>query len=155
MSDPFANPFGSSDPFASSDPFGDSAPKGRRGGLFRGLRDHVSSAHVEHLQDFGRQAADVARTVGGSAFDSAVDWTASNPDKVEKIGERVGQAAGAGMISPFIGGKAGKKAGKKLGGLLSKKAQERQSGGSTQEWDSSPSTNPFASNYRDPFDEYG
>ena len=143
MSDPFANPF--------DDPFSTPEPTGRRGVLFKGLKDHVSSAHVEHLQDFGRQAAGVARTVGGSAFDSALDWTASNPDKVEKIGERVGQAAGAGMISPILGGKAGKKAGKKLGGLLSKKAQERQSGGSSQPTSDSPaSKHPL-----DPFDDYG
>lgn len=144
MSDPFANPF--------DDPFGSPAPTGRRGGLLRGLRDHVSSAHIDHLQSFGRQAADVAKNVGGSAFDSALDWTASNPDKVEKIGERVGQAAGAGMISPILGGKAGKKAGKKLGGFISKKARERQSGG---EDSSAPPSNPFAPTYRDPFDEYG
>lgn len=146
MSDPFAPP-----PSVFDDPFSSPAPTGRRGGLFKGLKDHVSSAHVEHLQDFGRQAAGMARTAGGSAFDSAMDWTANNPDKVEKIGERVGQAAGAGMISPLLGGKAGKKAGKKLGGLLSKKAQERQSGGSSQ-----PTSDPFASNHPlDPFADYG
>lgn len=140
MSDPFANPF--------DDPFGDSAPKGRRGGLLRGLRDHVSSAHIDHLQDFGRQAASTARNVGGDVFDSALDWTANNPDKVEKIGERVGQAAGASMVSPMIGGKAGKKLGKKLGGLVSKKAQERKAG------NTAPMDEPWKPSY-DPFDEYG
>lgn len=110
------DPFGD-DPFANPPPV-----QGRRiGGLLKGLSGHVSPAHVEHLQQIGR-----------NVVDRAVDFAADNPDKMEKIGERVGMAAGAGMVSPIVGGKAGKKAGGRLGGLLSRKAQEKKSSGGYQ-----------------------
>lgn len=141
MSDPFAPP-----PSVFGDPFGSPSPSSRRGGLLSGLKGHVSSAHVDHLQQMGNSISNTARSVGGDVFDSAVGFAASNPDKMEKIGERVGQAAGASMVSPIIGGKAGGSAGKKLGGFLSKKAKERQ-GGAMQQPTSSP---PPAGGY-DPF----
>jgi hypothetical protein len=129
------------DPF--SDPFSD-APQGRRGQLFRGLKDHVSPQHLDHLRTFTDTAMQGAKDIGGDIFDTAVDFAANNPDKMERIGEQVGQMAGASMVSPMVGGRAGKTAGKKLGGFLSKKAQQKQGNNPAQS--SEPSFDP-----NDPF----
>jgi hypothetical protein len=93
------------------------SPTGRRGNLFSGLKDHVSSAASSHLlpkaTDLGRQA-----------MDTATGLAANNPDTVERIGGAAGAAVGA-SLGGAVGAKVGQKAGKKLGGVLSKKAKEK------------------------------
>lgn len=147
-------------PFDDPDFTSPSPSRRRRDGLLQGLMGHVSPEVHAHLQDISQ----VARQVGGSAVDRAIDFAADNPDKMEQIGGRVGMAAGAGMVSPIIGGRAGKKAGSRLGGLLSRKARERRGGGmpeapsqsstTSSDWDpfgdNTPSTTPSSLDY-DPF----
>lgn len=128
------------DPF--SDPFSD-APTGRRGNLFNGLKNHVSPAHVEHFKKVVDTGMQSARDIGGDLFDSAIDFAAENPDKMEQLGGKAGRVAGAAMGSPLVGGKAGNKVGKKLGGFLSKKAQEKKNASAPQSPQPDPN-DPFA-----------
>lgn len=129
------------DPF--SDPF-DDAPVGRRSHLFNGLKGLVSDSHIDHMRRVGGQVAETAKSVGGDVFDSAVDWAADNPDKMENIGGKLGAAAGASAGSPMIGGRAGAKAGRKLGGFLSKKAQEKKGTSSEPSEPAFDPNDPFA-----------
>ena len=133
MSDPFGDTFPGHIPTVDGGTTAQFGGGGRRRGLFDGLRGHVSQQHVDHFQDLANRAGDTARTLGGDAMSRGIDFAANNPDKMEKIGERAGRVIGAAAISPILGGKAGKKAGKKLGGMLSRKAQERQGGGSSSD----------------------
>lgn len=72
---------------------------------------------------FGAQFRGLFDAVQGQAAEQAKGWAASNPDKLESIGERVGQAAAMGLGGGIIGRKAGKKLGGKLGRMASNKAQ--------------------------------
>lgn len=115
------------------DPFGDMKPArgSRRGNLFSGLKDHVSSAASQHLLP-------QAGNLGRQAMGAATGFAASNPDAVERIGGAIGGAAGASM-GGAVGAKVGQKAGKKLGGMLSKKAKEKSapppSSAPSNDWD--------------------
>ena len=115
----------------------------RRGGLFSGLANHVSSAMSEHLNPETQQRiVQAGKEAGARALDSTTDFVANNPDKVEKIGGIVGGAIGGAATGGFLGRKAGAKAGKKVGEVLSRKAKERKGSEPSQEAQSKPSNKP-------------